>query len=361
MAEQDLDRNEAATPYKLSEARKRGQVAKSPDVIAAVVFAAAIAYLYARGWDTLRDQFRFDRLLFAQAANLDGSGAALWRLVEHSVKATFSLLMPLLATVVVAAIVGNVAQTGPVFSFHPLSPDWTRVNPATGFKRLFSARTVFDALRACVKLVVLVLVVYLAIKSLVPHLRQLAGMTPLAHLHTLVDDVASLGVKLALALAVIAALDFAYTRREFDKKMRMSRREMRDEHKNREGDPRIRARLRELRREMLKRSLSLRKTRDADLLITNPTHIAVALRYRHGEMDAPQLVGKGAGAMAAAMRQIAARHRIPVVQNRTLARALYKQVELEHPVPQEFYGAVARLMVWVLAMRESRRAAGAAA
>lgn len=351
MAEQEQDRSEAATPYKLNEARKRGQLAKSADIIGAVVFATAVVYLNARGWEGVRAQFQFDRLLLAQAPRVDPSGAALWGLTEHLLRETFALLAPLLAGIVLAAIVGNLLQTGPVFTLKPLVPQWDRLNPVTGFKKLFSLRTLFDGARACVKLLLLVLVVYHALKAILPQFHQLARLTPLAFLRTLLDDVASVAMKIAGALLLIALVDWTYTAREFAKKMRMSRRELKDEVKHREGDPRIRARLRELRREMLKRALAARKTRDADVVITNPTHLAVALCYRHGEMEAPRLVAKGAGALAAAMRKIAARHRIPVVQNPSLARALYQHMEVDQSVPPQLYGPVARLMVWVLAMR----------
>ena len=140
----------------------------------------------------------------------------------------------------------------------------------------------------------------------------------------------------------------------------MSKRELKDEVKHREGDPRIRSRLRELRREMLKRSMALSKTGSADVLITNPTHFAVALRYRHGEMAAPQLLSKGAGGMAAAMRRIAAAKRIPVVQNRTVARAIYFGMDIDQDVPPALYADVARIMVWILAMRRARDTAGVA-
>lgn len=353
-ADTELDRNEAATPYKLSEAKKRGQVAKSADVVSAVVFAAAVAFIYAQGWDTLRTQFLFDRYFFSQAAHLAVTPAALWNLISVALRESMLLLAPLLATVVLAALAANIAQTGGIFSAHPVTPDWDRLNPISGLKRVFSMRTLFDAARACVKLVLLAWVVYASLKTLTPQLYTLAGLAPIGQAKLLLADVAGLGLKIAIALVAIAAVDFAYTRREFAKRQRMSKREVKDEFKHREGDPRIRNRLRELRREMLKRSLSLRKTRQADLIVTNPTHFAVALRYRHGEMTAPRLVAKGSGSMAAAMRAIAARHRIPVVQNRTLARALYAGTGLDEDVPSAFYPQVARLMVWVLAMREAR-------
>ena len=136
--------------------------------------------------------------------------------------------------------------------------------------------------------------------------------------------------------------------------MRISHRELKDELKHREGDPRIRARLRELRRELLKRSMALRNTRNADVVITNPTHVAVALRYVHGEMASPQLLAKGAGAVATAIRRIAARHGIPVVQNPSLARKLFHELAVDQAVPPALYAPVARILVWVFAMRDAR-------
>lgn len=356
--EQDLDRNEAATPYKLEKARERGQVAKSPEVVSAVVFAAAMVFLAWRGWPSWRGLFELNRAVLVQAARVDGTPAAMWALVDRSVRETLVLGAPYLFTLLLAAVVGNVLQTGPVLSADPVKPDWSRINPATGLRQLFSARTLFNGVRATVKLALLAAVAYAAVKSLVPHFHLLARLPPGGVVRRLLDDLASLGLKMALALAVIALVDLAYTRREFAKRMRMSRRELREELKHREGDPKIRARLRELRREMLKKAAALRKTRDADVLITNPTHLAVALRYVHGEMVSPQLVAKGAGFLAAAMRRIAARHRIPVVQNPPLARALFHRLPLDRHVPPELYGQVARILVWVLAMREAR-AAGA--
>jgi flagellar biosynthetic protein FlhB len=354
MADEDLDRNDAATPHKLDEARKRGQVAKSSDVVSAVVFLTAAAYLSASSWELLKAQFHLDHALLAALAHGVDGPVLLWQRVDHAVRATAFLLLPLLCAILAAAIVGNLAQIGFVLSTHPLKPDWQRINPATGFKRLVSMRTLFDTGRTCLKFLLLSLVVVMTLTDLFPRLQQLSGRTPLAILSVLGDSASSLGLKLALAMVAIALIDLVYTRREFAKKMRMSRRELKDEVKHREGDPRIRARLRELRREMVKRSRSLGKTRDADILITNPTHVAVALRYRHGDMDAPQLIGKGVGAMAATMRAIAARHRIPVVQNPRLARALYAALDVDQHVPADFYADLAPLMVWMLTLRKAR-------
>ena len=358
MAEQqDLDRNEKATPYKLQQARQRGQVAKSADVVSATVFVVAVVSMYATGWERLRDLFRFDLRLLQQGLQGDQSAAGLWFLIEHVVHAGLALMAPLLVAILIAAIVGNVAQTGFNFTFQPLQPDLQRINPMTGFKRVFSMRTLFDALRSCVKLIVLSGVVYAALKALLPQFGKVAALSPVAQLYLLFDDVAALSVKIALALSLIAMVDLVYSKREFGKKMRMSRRELKDETKNREGDPRIRARMREIRREMLKRSQSLAKTSEADVVITNPTHVAVALKYKHGEMDAPLVLSKGKGALAAAVRRIAQQHQIPIVHSPVLARALYAEGDINRQIPINLFTDVARVMVWVMAKQNAARSA----
>lgn len=357
MAEQDMDRSQEATPYKLEKASERGQVAKSRDVVSAAVFTAAMAYLAWRGWPVWREQFLFDQALLMQAARIDASPHNLWRLVERMLTATLWMGLPFLVTLVIAAVIANVVQTGPIFSFQPLKADLTRLNPVNGLKNVFSMQLLFNALRTVLKLVFLSAAVWMVLSGLAPQFYYLASLTPIGFVHTLLDDFASLGLKLALVLWVIALIDLRFTRRQFAKKMRMSRKELKDEIKQREGDPRVRSRLRELRREMRKRSMSVRNTRNADVLITNPTHLAVALRYQHGSMQAPELVAKGAGVLAAAMRIIAARHNIPVVQNPPLARKLFRELDVDRAVPPEFFAEVARIIVWVIAMKQARQQA----
>jgi flagellar biosynthesis protein FlhB len=190
-------------------------------------------------------------------------------------------------------------------------------------------------------------------------MKRVGSLTPGGLMRALLDELSSLGLKLALVLWLIALLDLFYIRRSFAKKMRMSSTEFKDEIKQRDGDPRIRSRLRELRREMRKRTGALGNTRKADVLITNPTHVAVALRYEHGKMAAPELVAKGAGVLAAAMRAIAARHGIPVVQSPSLARRLFRELDVERPLPPQYFAEVARIVVWVLAMKRARDGAQA--
>jgi flagellar biosynthesis protein FlhB len=352
MAEQDLDRNEAATPFKLQKAREQGQTARSSDFVSAVVFASAMVFVAWQGWDIATAVLRLSRAAFIQTHAAMGSGVGLWLLAVQLIEQAGALLLPFLLLLMVAAVVGTLVQSNVLFSLDPIKADFNRINPFTGLKRVFSMRTLFDGARACVKLVVLVSAAWLALRNLMPQFYGVASLPPAAVLRTLIDDIADLGLKMGLVLGLIALLDLVYTRREFGKKMRMSRRELKDEFKNREGDPRIRARLRELRRELLKRSLALRNTHSADVVLTNPSHYAVALRYVHGEMDAPVLVAKGAGQVAAAMREIAYRQRIPVVRNPVLTRRLFRAMEIDDAVAPDFHAEVARIIVWVFAMRE---------
>jgi flagellar biosynthetic protein FlhB len=361
MADQDIDRSEAATPFKLKKARERGQTARSVDGVAAAVFAAAMVFLAWQGTAAATSLLRLAQAALLHLTRHDLGDAARWGLITQLMTGAAEVVLPFMGLLMVAAAGATWLQSGFVLSPEPLKVDFQRLSPAAGFQRVFCMRTLFEGARACLKLAVLALAAWLALKALLPHFLAVASLAPAAFLRTLMDDAAALGLKIALALALIAALDIAFTRREFGRKMRMSRRELKDEFKEREGDPRIRARLRELRREMLKRSQALRHTRTADVVVTNPTHFAVALRYEHGQMPAPQLVAKGAGQLAAAMREIAWRHRIPIVQNPPLARNLFRDMAIDDHVPAAFHAEVARIIVWVFALREQRRPAGAGA
>jgi flagellar biosynthetic protein FlhB len=327
------------------------------DAVAAAVFIAAMVYLAWQGLAAATAMLRLANAALLQLPHYDFSDAALWQLLELLAGGAAAIVLPFMGVLVVAAVGATWLQSGLVLALEPLKFDPQRLSPVAGFRRVFSMRTLFEGLRACLKLAALALAAWLALKALLPHFLAVASLPPAAFLRTLVEDTAALGLKIALALALIAALDIGFTRREFGRKMRMSRRELKDEFKEHEGDPRIRGRLRELRREMLKRSRSLQETRTADVVVTNPTHYAVALRYEHGRMPAPQLVAKGSGELAAAMREIAWRHRIPIVQNPPLARQLFRDMAIDDHVPAALHADVARIIVWVFALREQKRAA----
>ncbi|MEN9866330.1 MAG: hypothetical protein RL748_1920 [Pseudomonadota bacterium] len=354
MAEQDSDLTEQATPYKLDEARKKGSVAKSPDFNAVAVLGALVLIVYSSGWESWRQAAKVQQAIFARLgfSHWDLASTSHW--LVQILLAMLNLLAPLFLALLIAAILSNLVQVGPIFTVKPLSPDPERINPVAGLKRLFSLRTLFDAGKSLIKLLILGSVTWFAISAALPGFLSLSGLDPKGYSRAFIDISAGLLGKLVLTLLVIALIDFAYTRWEFAKRMRMSRRDVKDEHKHREGDPRIRSRIRELRKEMLKRSKATRKLPTADVLIVNPTRLAVALSYQQGAKGAPQVVAKGAGDLARKMREVANRHRIPVVQNRMLARTLFREVDYDGFVPEKLYPQVAKIMVWVYTMRNMR-------
>jgi flagellar biosynthetic protein FlhB len=354
MAEQEEGRTLAASPHKLREAQKRGQVAKSTEANFAAIMAAVVGVCFAMGPSIARRELMIAQNTLNHADSMDWSSESVAHWLLQITASSFQALAPLLLAIVCVAIVANVAQVGGVFSFDPIKPDFNRINPATGLQKLFSLRALYDALRSVLKLALLSCVAWIALKHLMPDLLKLNYIDAHDHATLVLGDVSPLLFKLLLAILLIALLDIIYTRTEFAKKMRMSHREMTDEHKQREGDPRIRRRLRQLRSELLKQARAVQKLPEADVLITNPTHIAVALSYRHGEMPAPKLLAKGSGILAAKMRATARRHHIPVVENPPLARELFKQTDLDQYVPEELYPKVAKILIWVYAMRKNR-------
>jgi flagellar biosynthetic protein FlhB len=307
MAEQDIDRSESATPFKLQKAREQGKAARSADAVAVAAFTAAMAVASWHGPAMAASFLDLTRsaLSAAHVSALDPT--AVTAHVSGLLRESLAILAPVLLAIMGAAVLASWAQTGVLLSIDPLKPDLSRIHPATGLKRLFSSRTLFDAARALFKLAVLVTAAAAALRALLPNLPAVAALPPQSMLLAFIRETSDLGLRMAMVLGLVAAADLLWTRRQFGTQMRMSRRELKDEHGSAKA---IRACVppAAVAARMLKRSLALRNTRSADVVLTNPTHYAVALRYAHGEMDAPVVVAKGAGQLAAAMREIARRH-----------------------------------------------------
>lgn len=353
---EDADRSEEATAHKLAEARKQGSVARSTDMGALAVLAALTLTLFGSGWSIAQSTARLQLRLIGAIGHGQWRAdvVAVW--LGQLLVAMLGLLAPLFMAVVLCAVLVGILQTGMVFTFHPLKPDLERLNPSAGLKRFFSLRILYESGKSILKLSMLCATLYWFIKGRMPGMLGLVNANPAAYMAQFLGLAGQLLVKLVCVMLVIGLLDGGFSRWDFGRRMRMSKRDIKDEAKNRDGDPRIRARLRQLRHEAARRSKGIAKVADADVLITNPTHLAVALRYRRGEDAAPEMVAKGAGEAARAMRALAVRHRVPIVQNKALARALFRAAQLDQAVPADFYPSLAKIMVWVFTMRDASRA-----
>ena len=356
MAEQEQDRSEQATAYKISKAREKGMVPRSLEVNTALAVAAFLAFLHFWGVDAARRVAGLAAYLLRHAHALAFGDADVPVWTTASMLSVLSAVLPLLGMVVAAALASALAQFGLVFTSQPLKPDWQRLNPVAGFKRIFSKRALFETVKNLFKLVLFGGVLALTLQGLADGLLGLSFMSGSGHAGYLLKASRWLILYLLLAMAAVAVADLVFVRRDHARQLMMSRREIRDEVKHREGDPKIKARIRELRAEMRQKSRAIREVPDADVLITNPTHLAVALRYRHGEMSAPRVVAKGAGEQVASMKTLARRHGVMIVENRPLARALYKQ-QLNASVPEAHYADVARILIWVQEARRLRNRA----
>jgi flagellar biosynthesis protein FlhB len=279
MAEQDQNRNEAATPHKLEEARKKGSVPKSLDINSFMVLGASVATLYLWGARITDKELALFANIFSHTHQASFEISEFSGFLTQIFTTSLSLLTPLFLLLFVLGALANLMQVGPIFSFFPLKPDFDRVNPVAGLKRMFSVKLLIEAIKTILKFILLGAVLYSALSATLFELLSTFQMHPATLGRLLLPMAAALLLKLLLAFAAIAAIDLIYSRWDFGRRMRMSRREITDEHKRREGDPRIKSRLRELQREAVKRAKSLGRVKDADVLITNPIHFAVAIKY----------------------------------------------------------------------------------
>lgn len=351
----DLDQSEPATPFKLEKARKRGSVSRSGEMTFALVLLTGVACVYGLGMQVVAGVASLGRHTLALVERDELTQASALAYFGAFGARALSTVAPVLFVLWITALLVSALQARGVFSAEPLKPDFSRLNPANGLKRVFSRKSLHELWRSVAKITVLVLVAVSWAHNHLPEILRLPAR-PLAMVRS---GIALFGSALALLAGVIlvfALVDWLLNRHEFMRTMRMSKREIKDEHKEREGDPRIKSRLRELRLEWLKRARQLAKVRSADVLLTNPTHYAVALEYRHGEMPAPMITARGAGEMAQRMREQARRHSVAIVEHPSLARALFAVHGSEAFVPEEHFMSVARILKWVYA---ARRAAGA--
>lgn len=343
MQEQEQNRTEKATSFKLSEARKRGQVAKSLDFNSLVIVCGLFLALSVWGRANWLQLCELCAQLFSGAAGfkIDESGVPV--MAAQIVRSVLNIVLPFAGAGFAFGVLANLVQTGPVLSADPLKPKFDRLNPVQGFKRVFNKRMLFEALKSMLKLAFFGSIAGAFFLALWPTLPDVASSDTLEQMHWLGANGFALLFRLGLALVVVGLLDLAFVRWQFSRQMMMSRREVKEEVKRREGDPLIRAKIRELQRENLKQARSMERLPDADVLITNPEHLAIALRYDRQRMNAPTVIAKGADHWAAQMRGLAARHGIPVFERRRLARFLFRRAQIDTQVPGEVFVDVARI------------------
>jgi len=347
----DQERTEPASPKKRSDARKKGQVAMSREVPSVLILVVSLGFFFFGGGWMIRSLMQFMHGIFTNLNGMLLSDILTARdLLVLSLQSGLYILLPFMLAVLVAGVFGNVIQIGLLFSTETITPKLTKVNPISGFRRLVSAKTLAELPKSILKLVTVGTIAYVLVMKNMPRMPDLMQMS-VADILQEFDWIAfQIGFFVCLALIFLAAADYIFQRWQHEKELRMTKQEVKDEQKQLMGDPQIKARIKSAQREMARRRM-MAAVPEADVVITNPTRLAVALKFDADDMDAPMVVAKGAGEIARKIREIAREHNVPLVEEKPLARALYKTVEIDQLIPVELYRAVAEVLAYVYRLK----------
>lgn len=351
------DRTEAPTPRRREEARRKGQVIKSTEINSAAILLAAFWLLNTVGPDvveTMRTLMQRSFIALATASFIHSE------LTFDTLKAggltigslTLQTIAPLIGALLLVGVVANLGQVGFMFSQDALKPDFYRVSPLAGLKRVFSGRSLVELFKSSLKIVIIGFVVYKALYDNYPMIASSSRMTLTTAVSTLAQVSLAVGLRVATVMVVLAAADYLFQRHEFEKGLRMTKQEVIEEMKRFEN-PQLKSRIRSRQRQ-LAMSRMMAAVPKADVVITNPTHLAIALCYDRAKMRAPKVVAKGEQLVAERIKEKAREHRVPLVENKPLARTLFKSVEIGQEVPPELFQAVAEVLAFVFRLKANR-------
>jgi len=347
--ERDEDRTEPATPRRREEARERGQVARSADLSSALVLLSAVLALKFLGRPMIGGIFASAASVLEGLALVDGEPGNLLMHFGGAFTAVLLGFLPFIGIVLAAALGASLLQVGFLFTTGPLTPDFDRLNPVSGLGRLFSIRGLIRILSGLLKVAAVGLVVFWTMWAERVRLVELSGLAFEQILGVAVELMLTLSLRAALVLLVLAVFEYGFQRWQHERDLRMSKREIREELKRYEGDPRIRERRRAIQQQLALQRMIL-GVPNATVVITNPTHLAVAVRYEKS-MEAPVVVAKGAELLARRIREAAQDHGIPIVERKDLARALYRSVDVGQSIPPDLYQAVAEILAYVYRLK----------
>ena len=349
----DQERTEQATPKRLQEMREKGQVAKSREVPSVAILIASLLIFYFLGSAMIRDFMDLMKWAFANSAHFEiQSGNLSWLLLEFS-RRTLKIVAPMFVVLVAVGLLSNLLQVGFLFSAQAIAPKFSKLDPLKGFARMFSKQALVELIKSIFKVVIVGYVTYFTVKG------ELEQIIPLMdkEIWSVMSYIGSVCFKILLrtswVLIVLAVVDYVFQKWDFMQEAKMTKQEVKDEFKQREGDPLIKSRVRQAQREMAKRRM-MEAVPKADVVITNPVHLAIALEYNTEKMSAPQLTAKGSRLVAERIKAIAEEHKIPIVENKPLAQALFKGVEIGQEIPAVFYKAVAEVLSYVYRLKNKR-------
>lgn len=356
MAEDMGERTEKPTPKRLGEARRRGQVPKSQELTAAVGLLAAVIVLLTLGGPLASNMHGMMRsVLSGEATDNPFDPLEMPRTLKTTLLHGAFMVLPIMGIIFVATLLSQFTQVGPLFTTKPLKPNLNKLNPVAGLKKLFGLRNAAKSGINSLKLVLVLIIAFLVGRGHMSELAFIPRLGAAQGMYLVFGILLELAIWLLAALLVLAIIDMVFQRWQHQRDLRMTKHEIKDERRSMEGDPQVKKR-----RMQMATQIAMQRIQSAvphaDVVVTNPTHVAVALRYDHASMRAPKVVAKGADLMALRVRQVAAAHAVPIVERPPLARALYFNVEVGREIPQEFYEAVAEILAYVYRTEETAAA-----
>ena len=344
------DKTEEPSSQRLEDFREEGHVAQSKEVTSLLVLAATLAVMYSYGSSIVSDFLDFVRVIFSRIADKELNTTKAGELLFLALKQCGHIVLPIAIAGFVAGVVGSVLQFGFIFSWTPIEPQLDRMNPWNGIRRIFSVASLMEVVKSLMKLAAVIVVTFILVKSEILGSASTLDMEG-AQLFAYMGSTAfRLIASVSMGLLVVAAADLGYQKYRYHQSLMMTKQEVKQEHKQREGDPLLKARIRSMQRERARKRM-MAEVPKADVVVTNPTHIAVALRYDNEKMAAPKVVAKGSDLLAQRIKEVARKNNIPLVENVPLARALHKTVKVGGSVPRSLYQAVAEVLAYVYRLK----------
>ncbi|MCC6276701.1 MAG: flagellar biosynthesis protein FlhB [Oligoflexia bacterium] len=344
------ERSEQATQQRREDFRNAGQVAQSKEITSILIMFGIITVFYMFSRNLLGQVFELFNTAFTENVIRAARDGDIIAATKSSFLQGAQFLAPILGVTFVLAIGGSIAQIGFLAVWDQISPDIERINPISGFGKIFSRRNLAEGIKAVLKVVVVSIVAFLILKKEVVFTPQLAQMNAVQIFVYTMAVLGKLFLGVCALMAVLAIFDYAFQRWDLETRMKMTKQEVKEEYRQREGDPLIKSRIKRIQRDLAQKRM-MNSVPKADVVITNPTHIAVALQYDRMAMAAPVVLAKGADLVAEKIKEIARKHQIPVVENKPLARTIFKTIKIGHPIPRALYNAVAEVLAYVYRLK----------
>ena len=353
MADQSFqEKTELASPKKKEDSRKKGQVAKSQELNSAVIMSTSIILLYFLMGNIMNTITSIFKAVYKEAGTFEISEALAMPYLEIGLNIFTDLVAPIALTIMMVGVLTGYAQVGSIFSIKAITPKWEKISLTKGIKRMFSQRSLIEGIKSVFKLSIVGIIGYLTISASFDEFISLSEREIGGLISFIGSMILKISVNITIALIFLAVADFSYQRWRHNKDLMMTKQEVKEEFKQMEGDPLIKQRIRSLQRDSARKRM-LQEVPEADVIITNPTTYAVALKYDISTMSAPKVIAKGVRKIAEKIKEIASEHDIPIVENKWLARALYESAQIGEETPYELFKAVAEVLAYVYKLQET--------